>query len=543
MNASCRLLLIAVLALQCLRCGPQQAAEQPPQKSAADGIVCRVDARRELGQVPRRLFGTNVEWFNSAGGLWKEPSINAELERLARGQGISVVRFPGGTLSDFYNWRDGIGPRQRRPVRQHPTDSGRSANSFGTAELARFCRSISAEPMITVNAGAGTAADAAAWVAYCNEKNNRERLADGMTEPLNIRLWEVGNELYLAGNPVEKSISIPPDAYAERFLSYARAMRSVDPTISLIALGVAQSTRIPIVPYADWTKTVLARCAADIDFIAVHNAYFPVLIAVRAPAVKDVYQALWASPEAVGRSLTELERLIAQHKKERDIGIAVTEWGAIFSILDPLWADHVKTMGTAVYCARIMQVFLEHPAVRIANYFKFTDTTPMGWVAFNGIPKVAYYSLALFTQHFGSLLVASSITGSPAYASPQMGLTAAEKSVAEVTAVASLSSSRDRLFVNIVNRSWDASRSIRLDLAGFAAAGDSAVIWSLAGAGPCAHNGPDVPSWWPVKVVEPDGQALPKKHIAIQSGQISLRQPIEIPPHAVITVEIPGKPL
>ena len=536
-------LLITFAALQFLWCGPQQAAEQGQQSPASGGIVCRINARQELGQVPRRLFGTNVEWFNNAGGLWKEPSIDAQLENLARQQGIAVVRFPGGTLSDFYNWRDGIGPRQRRPVRKHPTDSGRSGNSFGTPELARFCRSIGAEPLITVNASTGTAADAAAWVAYCNQKDNPEQLADGMPDPPNVRLWEVGNELYLAGNPVEKSISIAPDAYAERFAAYAHAMRSADPSISLIALGIAQSTRIPITPYADWTKTVLSRCAADIDFISVHNAYFPVLIAERAPAAKDVYQALWASPEAVDRSLTNLESLIAQYKKERPIGIAITEWGAVFSLLDPLWSDHVKTMGTAVYCARIMQVFLAHPLVQIANYFKFADTTPMGWVALNSVPKVPYYSLAMFTQHFGSLLVTSAITGSPAYASPQMGLTAAEKSVSEITAVASLSSSRDRLFVNIINRSWDSSRSLSLDIAGFAPVGDSAVLWSLAGAGPCAHNGPDVPSWWPVKVVEPDGQAMPKKQITIEQGQISLRQPIEIPPHAVITVEIPGKPL
>ena len=543
MNVHGRLALITVLALQCLWCGPQQAAEHQPQASAAEGIVCRVDARRELGQVPRRLFGTNVEWFNSAGGLWKEPSINTELERLARGQGISVVRFPGGTLSDFYNWRDGIGPRQRRPIRQHPTDSGRSGNPFGTPELFRFCRAIGAEPMITVNAGTGTAADAAAWVAYCNKKDSRDRLADGMAEPLAIRLWEVGNELYLAGNPVEKSISISPDAYAERFLEYARAMRSADPAIELMAQGVAQSTRIPIVDYSDWTKTVLTRCADDIDFIAVHNAYFPILIAERTPAAKDVYLALWASPEAVDRSLSGLERLIAQHKKTRGIGIAVTEWGAIFSILDPVWSDHVKTIGTAVYCARIMQVFLSHPAVRIANYFKFADTTPMGWVSFSRVPKVPYYSLAMFTQHFGSRLVEASIAGSPLFSSPQMGLTAAEKNIAEVTAVAALSSTRDRLFVNIINRSWDAGCSIRLDLAGFAPAGDSAVVWSLAAPGPLSHNGPDVPDWWPVKVVEPDGRAMPQEQITIKQRQVSLQQPVEIPPHAVITVEIPGKPL
>lgn len=521
----------------CGGCSPQEAAG-PARQTV---IVCAVQADRVRGEVPAGIFGTNAEWFNNAGGLWQGHTLDAGLVRLAREQGITVVRFPGGTLSDFYHWRDGIGARHRRPVRRHPTDSGSSGNPFGTPELARFCRFIGAEPLLTVNAGTGTPQEAAAWVAYCNAPGNAQRAADGLPGPLNVRLWEVGNELYLAGNAVEKKISLPPGAYASRFLAFAREMRRADPAIRLLALGVAPSTRIPLVAYRDWTETVLSRCAQDIDYVAVHNAYFPILLGEKNPPARAVYQALWAAPEAVDESLARLEAQIRRYEKGRRIGIAVTEWGALFHPLDPAWADHVKTMGTAVYCSRMLQVFLSRPRVELANYFKFTDATPMGWVAAGGVPKIPYYSMAMLTRHFGTVLVEAAIQGSPAFSCQRIGLTAAQKDVPELTAIAALSRGRDRLFINIVNRSWDSARTVRLKISGFQPAGDEALLWRLAADSPLAHNGPDLPDWWPVKALEPDGKAAPARHTAIDSTPVRLGGGITIPPHSVITVEIYGK--
>ena len=73
-------------------------------------------------------------------------------------------------------------------MRDHPTDSGRSPNVFGTPELLQWCSVIGAKPLITVNAGTGAADEAAAWVAYCNSTQSPERTADGLTRPANVSL-------------------------------------------------------------------------------------------------------------------------------------------------------------------------------------------------------------------------------------------------------------------------------------------------------------------------------------------------------------------
>jgi alpha-N-arabinofuranosidase len=509
----------------------------PPQvQTSATETVCRIDISRVLGRVPATLFGSNVEWFNDGNGLIKNGALDPVLTQAAAQEGISLVRFPGGTLSDYYHWQDGTGPVDQRPVRSHFTDPGTSPNVFGTPELAHFCAAIGAAPLLTVNAGTGTANEAAGWVAYCNGANNPQRTADGFTAPLGVKFWEVGNELYLPGNPGDPKVSVPPDVYAGRFLEFSQKMRAVDPSISLLAIGTAPSNAIPPA-YPNWTEDVLRRAAPAIDYLAVHNAYFPLVFGESGLSTEQVYRTLWASPEAVDRSLASLEQLIARYQQKREIGIALTEWGALFSFA-PEWVDHIKTLGTAVYVDRLIQVLLKHPRVKIANYFKFTDSSCMGWVAAAGVPKVPYYVIELFTKHFGTRLVAADLP-SPTFDTAALRVTLAQNDVPEMTAVAALDDAGKTLFVNLVNRSWDTAYPVRVQLA-IGTLPAQAVTWSISAPSATDNNGVDLPPDFPVRWQEPAVTAGFTGPIRIQRGACDPRQPFLVPPHSIVTLEIPG---
>ena len=66
-----------------------------------------------------------------------------------------VYRWPGGNFVSGYNWKDGIGDRDRRPPRKNPAWTGIEHNDFGLDEFMVFCRLLKTEPYIAVNSGLG----------------------------------------------------------------------------------------------------------------------------------------------------------------------------------------------------------------------------------------------------------------------------------------------------------------------------------------------------------------------------------------------------
>ncbi len=476
------------------------APQDWPVDSTAPQITLRVDADRLGSRIDRRVFGTNLEWFNDAGGL-AQPQLLPRLVQLTQELGATVLRFPGGTLADYYDWRDGTGPRDARPVRHHPTDPGSSKNRFGSPELFDLMKATGAEALLTVNAGTGSAEEAAGWVAYCNGAGDARRKADGFAQPIGVKLWEIGNELYLPGNPGELKITVTPEVYAERYLSFVAAMRAVDPTITAIAIGVAMGARIgPDTQFPDWSEVLLKRAASRLDMIAVHNCYFPELYNVMTPPVETVYPALWAAPDAVESSLNRLAGLMSRYEGARrePIGIAVTEWGALFSVpqRDPYWTDHVKTLGSAIYTARTLQVLLGQPRVQLANHFKFTDRSFMGMVNYEGSPKVPFHAFRLFAKHTGTNLVSAQFDAMPGYDTEGIGRIAARRDVPDVTVLATRDGDAGRLYVNLVNRSLRRSHRVKLDLHGIVPKPGGTLV-TLSGPRPTAHDGRDWPPEWP----------------------------------------------
>ncbi|MDD3813735.1 MAG: alpha-L-arabinofuranosidase C-terminal domain-containing protein [Desulfocapsaceae bacterium] len=528
-----------------IQCSESMATLETPvitliKPVTVEGITISVYPDQVIRTIPREIFGTNIEWFNNGNDFWQpqDQRISPRLSELLADQGVDLIRFPGGTLSDFYDWHDGIGPQSSRPVRPHHTDPGSSANTFGSPELLQLCRTTSSTPLITVNVGTGTPEMAAGWVAYMNNANNIQRQEDGQTLPLPVQYWEIGNELYLNGSDAEKSITIGPEEYAERYLKYASTMKAVDPAIKLIALGRASSYNIPFGPYENWNTTVLERAGKEIDVIALHNAYFPMLLdddKNRTP--EEVYTAMWSAPLAVDEDLNRLETLIQKYEEKKEINIAITEWGAFFSMSNPVFMDQVKTLGSAVYVARMMQVFLSHPKVMIANYFKFTDPTFMGWVNYAAEPKIPFYAFQMYAQHFGTQLIKSEIK-SPLFSSTKIGLLNARTNIPELNVIAATNSSKTKLYINIVSCSWDKTQQISLDLHTFDAA-EAAIKRSISGPSPLANNGPDLPSWWPVPYQEPADKQIPP--VTIQTTPWNINEKLFIPPHSIITIELDKK--
>ncbi len=125
-----------------------------------------------------------------------------------------IVRFPGGCFADSYDWRDGIGPKDKRPRRTNfwsfgdkppaPASHRYDPNQFGTNEFVQFCRLIGGQPYLAANLRSLPAEEFNRWVEYCNSPAGSTTLADeraaaGFKDPFNVRYWGVGNESWGCG--------------------------------------------------------------------------------------------------------------------------------------------------------------------------------------------------------------------------------------------------------------------------------------------------------------------------------------------------------
>jgi alpha-N-arabinofuranosidase len=160
-----------------------------------------------------------------------------------------VVRWPGGCFADSYDWRDGIGPRAKRPrhtnfwtdaypesVRGKNIPQVFEPNTFGTSDFVRFCKLCGAEPYIAANVRSLTPLDFDHWVEYCNSPRGTTTLAetreaDGSAEPYNVRYWGVGNESWGCGG------NFDPEDYAIEYKRYTTWVPDYGVNLRFVASG------------------------------------------------------------------------------------------------------------------------------------------------------------------------------------------------------------------------------------------------------------------------------------------------------------------
>src|SRR4029450_5268634 len=120
-----RLLCLSASALALLAASPLGA--QPAAATAATAARIKVDPDRVIGEVHPYVFGNFAEHLGRCiyGGIFEEgrPLSDADgfrKDAMDAGEGVrgTLLRWPGGTFSSGYNWKDGIGPRDQRPVRR-----------------------------------------------------------------------------------------------------------------------------------------------------------------------------------------------------------------------------------------------------------------------------------------------------------------------------------------------------------------------------------------------------------------------------------------
>src|SRR5579884_595792 len=264
-----------------------------------------VDFADTVGRVSPRLYGAGFEHLGGGvyGGAYvgegsdvpNERGWRSDVLRLARALHPGLLRWPGGNFSQFYNWRDGVGPAAERPDRFDYYWAKPEPNQVGTDEFLTFCELIDAEPSITVNARTGTPEEAAAWVERCAGR---------------VKLWGIGSQGWESG---------PEDA-ATRYKAFAAAMKAADSSIKTIAVGGNPSNQ------GAWDRTVVEQAAEQLDVLGV-TCYD----GVTTPGdltPQDAHYANQAAAERLlwtfGNACQTLDELLSHRP---DAGVGFDGWG------------------------------------------------------------------------------------------------------------------------------------------------------------------------------------------------------------------------
>lgn len=161
------------------------------------------------------MLGLNTacwDWFLTT------PERRALLKQLKLG----LMRFPGGSISNEYDWR---------------TNSNRRyGGSYGTNTegFLSVANELSVEKNITVNYGSGTPQEAADWVQYANIQRNGD-----------VRYWTIGNENYGSWEHDTHPNRHDAHTYASFTQDAMQRMKAVDPTIKVGVVGAPNEHEFP----------------------------------------------------------------------------------------------------------------------------------------------------------------------------------------------------------------------------------------------------------------------------------------------------------
>ena len=369
-----------------------------------------------------------------------------------------VYRWPGGNFVSGYDWRGGIGDRDRRPPRKNPAWTGAEHNDFGMDEFMNFCRLLKTEPYIAVNSGQGDVQSAIEELEYANggpdSPMGRLRAKNGHPEPYGVKWWGIGNEMYggwqLGHMPLED--------YVKKHNTFAEAFKAKDPSVVLVAVGDA----------GPWSRGMLTHCADHMDLISEHFycQEAPGLIA----HVRQIPDAVRHKAEAHRRYRDEIESLSG-----RDIRIALDEWNYWYG---PHAFGELGTryfLKDALGVAAGLNEFSRHSDMFLmANYAQTVNVigcikTSKTQAAFATTGLV----LKLYRRRFGVVPVA---------------VTADEP----LDVAAALGEDRKTLTVAVVNPTMR-NLNVSLDVSGATLTG-TGQRWQIAGNDPTAYNEPGKPA-------------------------------------------------
>ena len=434
-------------------------AQQSPLRARV-----KIDTERVIGEIDPLIYGNFIEHLGRCidGGVFEEgnPLSDAngyrkDVFEAAKKLNVTQLRWPGGNFSSNYHWRDGIGPRDKRPRRLEMAWGTVETNRFGTHEFLQYAEMMKTEPYICVNLGTGSWTDAQQWVEYVNSSADTEmtrlRKQNGRAEPWKVKLWGLGNEMDGPWQMGHRSA----DDYGKFALEAAKLMRWTDPSIKLVAAGSSHYAQG--IDWIGWNRITLEHLKNHIDYLAVH-----LYVGNRE---NNYYEFLASSRDLDNRTKTTegvINAAVSDMPNPRKIYIAWDEYNVWYRARGPQQRgrrilEERYNLEDALVIATFLNSFINHAhIVKIANMAQLVNViAPIFTNEKQMFLQTIYYPLQLIASNSKGKAL-SLFVDSPKYDSRRFG------EVPYLDTSAALDG--NTLVLNVVNRHRDQTLETEFEL-------------------------------------------------------------------------------
>ena len=354
---------------------------------SAESVHISIDASKPGAKIDRNIFGQFAENLGHGlyEGIWVGPDSSIPNTRGIRNDVVAAlrelrvpnVRWPGGCFADQYHWRNGIGPREKRPATVNSAwGDVVDSNAFGTDEFMDFIGQIGSSPYVSVNIGSGTTQEAAEWLEYMTAAAPtalaKERAANGHPGAYKVGFLGIGNESWDCGG------AMTPEYYVSLMKVYSRFVLNMNPEQrtkdQMLKIAVGPGT-----PDTQWTEAVMQAWkkhtwAWDINGLSLHwytvpNGWPPSTASEKFGL--DDYAKSLKSTLFMDEFLRKQEVVMDKYDPEKKVTLSVDEWGAWHAPLtgsNPAFLVQQNSLRDGILASLNLNIFARHAdRVRMTN--------------------------------------------------------------------------------------------------------------------------------------------------------------------------------
>lgn len=352
-------------------------------------------------------------WVGDSGQVPNTRGIRNDVVAALRHIRVPNLRWPGGCFADTYHWKDGIGPRHRRPSIVNTHWGGVTENNhFGTHEFMDLCEQLGCDAYICGNVGSGSVREMQEWVEYLTFDGESPmadlRRQNGRDKPWHVPFWGVGNENWGCGG------SMRPEYYADLYRRFATYVRDYgENRVFKIACGANSYDY-------RWTDVLMRDAARWMHGLSLHYYTNPPKDGSRSATEFGEYE--WFSVLHGALAMDELVRrhaaIMDVHDPQKRIALVVDEWGTWYEVepgTNPGFLYQQNTMRDALVAALTLNVFHAHAdRVRIANLAQTVNVlqAPILTDGSQMVRTPTYHVFDLYAPHQDAVALPVSVSGS-----------------------------------------------------------------------------------------------------------------------------------